>query len=211
MKISYGILVHNETTSLKKLLDQLTIQKQYEYEIVIIYDRDDSSETDKILSQYDVKIFHQALNGDFATQKNYMTEMCSGDYIVNIDADELLPDYLLENIHLIIEQNNDVEMLWIPRINIVSDLTQEWAQKFGFHVNDAGYVNFPDYQGRIYKNDFPRIHWINKVHEKLQGFKSFSSLSCDFETIEHLAIQHSKTLNRQIAQNQKYDKIMKGK
>ncbi len=210
MKISYGILVHNETDSLKKLLDQLAVQRQYEYEIVIIYDRDGNSpETDKILSHYD-EVFYRNLNGDFASQKNYMTEMCSGDYIVNPDADELLPEYLLENIHLIIEQNNNVEMLWIPRINTVSELNQEWVRKLGFRVNESGYVNFPDYQSRIYKNDYPRIHWINKVHETLQGFKSFSSLPCDLETIEHLAIQHPKTLNKQIEQNLKYEEIMKG-
>ena len=37
----------------------------------------------------------------------------------------------------------------------------------GWNVNDKGWVNWPDYQWRIWKNK-PKIKWKNKVHEVLE-------------------------------------------
>ena len=36
-------------------------------------------------------------------------------------------------------------------------------------------INFSDNQTRIVKN-IPTIKWINKVHERLDGFKTYSTL-----------------------------------
>ena len=38
MRISFGILAHNETDSLEKLLDTLVVKRPYKYEIVVIHD-----------------------------------------------------------------------------------------------------------------------------------------------------------------------------
>lgn len=268
-KISYGILVHNETDSLKKLLDSLIVKRDYEYEIVIIHDTTGNViDTQNILTLYDEKnniiVYNRELNNDFASQKNYMTQMCSGDYIVNPDSDEIFPEYLLENVHLIIEQNG-AECIWLPRINIVDGLTTEWAQRFGFRIfpdvsraatpiqekiidteSDeykllkktgliieetpilkknylrdflmkvkilyyAPVLQYPDYQQRIYRNDYPRIHWKNKVHERLDGYITHSRLPDNLELSEHLAIKHVKSLDKQILQNKKYSDIMIGK
>ena len=168
-------------------------------------------ELEKFLKkQNDINLYEYPLNNDFAQFKNYGTSKCKNDYIFNLDADEFPPQYLLENMHLIIEQN-DAEVIWLPRINIVEGMTPEIAPQFGFQLNEQGWINFPDNQQRCYKNDFPRIHWINKVHERLTGYKTHAFLPHDIETAEHLAIKHIKTLERQIQQNQKYAEIMKGK
>ena len=209
--ISFGILVHNETESFKELLDSIiSAKKNYEYEIVVIYDpsTDDLAiHVESILIEYKdhIKVFRRALNNDFASQKNFMTEKCSGDYIVNIDADELLSQYILENVEVIAQQS---ELIGLPRVNTVEGLTQEWSQRFGFRVNDRGWINFPDTQWRIYKNDYPRIKWHNKVHENILGHTSFANLSIDPEHVEHFAILHPKSLDRQIIQNEKYAKII---
>lgn len=204
--ISFGILVHDERISFKKLLDSIIdAKKGYDYEIVVIYDRPEGNEktgTDKIIENYKdhIKVFHHPLNNDYGAQKNFMTEKCSGDYIVNPDADELFSDYVLENADMLAAQS---EVIWLPRINTVKDMTTEWAQRFGYRVNEKGWINWPDPQARIYKNDYPRIKWINKVHETLFGHESFAVLPED----ERLAILHPKTLDRQIKQNEKYAKI----
>lgn len=212
MRISFGILCHDEDKSLYNLFQNiLQHHGDYEYEIVVVYDPSTNERTRNILmdfsNEHDVKIFTRELENDFAAQKNYMTEQCSGDWIINPDADELFPEYLLQNAHLIIEQN-EAEVLWLPRINIVNGLTPELSRKLGFQVNDEGYVNWPDPQQRIYKNAYPRIHWIHKVHERLTGFTTHAVLPTDLEMSEHLAIKHVKDIDRQIKQNQKYDKIM---
>ena len=47
------------------------------------------------------------------------------------------------------------------------------------------------------------IKWINKVHERLDGFKTFASLP----PIEEFALYHPKTIDRQEKQNQYYDTL----
>jgi len=155
-----------------------------------------------------LNVYERPLNGDFSAQKNFMTEKCTGDWIFNLDADEFFPEYLLENVHLIIEQN-DTETLWIPRINTVEGMTREMLPQFGMQMNERGWINWPDPQQRIYKNDYPRIHWERPVHERIVGYKTYSILPYDdLDMAEHLAIRHPKTLQQQIKQNQKYAKIM---
>jgi glycosyltransferase involved in cell wall biosynthesis len=210
MRISFALLCHKETSSLYELLKTLVESKPYDFEVVVVHDNvGDTSETIRVLSEFDGKIMitSRPLNNDYAAQKNYMTERCSGDWIINPDADELLPNYILENIHLIIKES-DTECIWLPRINIVEGMTPELAPQFGFQLNEQGWINFPDPQQRIYKNDYPRIHWEKPVHERVVGYKTHSILPFDMETIEHLAIRHVKDLDTQIRQNQKYAKIM---
>jgi len=216
MKISYGILCKDETDSLAKLLGTLFTSRDYEYEVVIIRDHHSlqvkNNRTTEILDYWgkirpDMYVYERSLNNDFASQKNFMTKKCTGDWIINPDSDEIFPEYLLENIHLIIEQNN-VEVLWLPRVNTVQGLTQEYINKWRWNVNELGYINWPDFQQRIYKNDPSRIRWENKVHERLAGFKTHAFLPQDLGTAEYFAIQHHKTLENQIRQNEKYTKIM---
>ena len=45
------------------------------------------------------------------------------------------------------------------------------GQKWQWKVNEQGWVNWPDYQWRIWKN-IKRIKWKNKVHEVLEGHKT---------------------------------------
>lgn len=214
MKISFGLLTHNEDESLEKLLGSIVgAMINYEYEIVIVDDFSDNPKTKEILKHYaekhNAKIFQRSLNNDFAAQKNYMTEKCSGDYILNPDADELFPTYILENIVELIKNNDNPEIIWFPRINTVEGLTQEHAQKWNWRVDEDGWINWPDYQGRCYRKDYPRIQWKFPVHERVIGALSILHLPPDKNLANHLAIIHSKTIEKQEKQNEKYDEINK--
>ena len=90
----------------------------------------------------------------------------------------------------------------MPRVNIVEGLTQEHIDKWGWRVNEKGWVNFPDYQGRIYKND-KSIYWENPVHEVVVGAKKVSY----FPTEEQFCLYHPKEIERQEKQNELYSKI----
>lgn len=63
-------------------------------------------------------------------------------------------------------------------------------------------VNWCDYQWRIYKNT-PEIKWINKVHERLEGFKTYAA----FPALEDLSLYHPKEIARQERQNDYYDTL----
>ena len=210
MKLSYSILVHNETESLEKLIDFLVTNKDEEDEIVILDDYSEDKETRRILdtsvSVYNIKYEQRKLLGDFASQKNYLKNMCTGDYIFNLDADELPNSILVENIKPILQANPTIDLFWVPRVNTVEGITEAHIQKWRWQLNDEGWVNFPDYQGRIWKNR-PNIMWKNKVHEVLTGYKEHTYLPAE----ENFSFYHHKEIDRQEKQNEFYDSIVVNK
>tara|TARA_B100000287_G_scaffold182636_1_gene172755 strand:- start:569 stop:1204 length:636 start_codon:yes stop_codon:yes gene_type:complete len=206
MKICYKILTHNETNSLEKLLDFL-FENIKETDHIIVVDDFSDTPTRKILSKYvdsnQYDYFQNKLEDDFSKQHNYADSLVRNefDYIFSIDADELPNKWLIDNIHEILE-SNDIDLIWVPRINTVEGITEEYIQQWGWRVNEKGWVNFPDYQGRIYKND-KSIHWVNPVHEIVTGAKKVSH----FPTEEEFCLYHPKDIQRQVKQNELYSKI----
>jgi len=63
-------------------------------------------------------------------------------------------------------------------------------------------VNAPDPQGRLFKN-LPYIEWKRRLHEKVEGAKTYVHLPSVYE----LALHHNKTIEKQIQTNIKYNKM----
>ena len=204
MKLSFAIPVCNEIAEIQRLLSFLVENKRSQDEIIVLYDSNNGSiEVGKYLGKVNgINWFPYPFDGHFANMKNKLTEMCTGDYIYQIDADEMISVEGLTLIPQIIENNSTVEVYRVPRINTVEGLTPEHIQKWGWNVNDKNYVNYPDLQMRIYKNS-PEIKWKNKVHEVLEGYDRYSELPYN----EELCLIHEKTIERQEKQNELYSKI----
>lgn len=208
MKISYAITVCNEFIEIQKLVNFLRENKRPQDEIVVLYDQKNG--TEEIASwltkqsKYPNFQFWRGLDfdGHFANWKNKLIDYCEGDYIFQIDADEIPDWYLIQYLPEILQSNPDNEVFLVPRVNTVDGLTEEHTKKWGWNVNDKGWVNWPDYQWRIWKNK-PEIRWVNKVHERLQGFKTYAPIPAD----EKLALQHPKNIERQERQNAYYDTL----
>jgi len=207
MKISYAITVCNELDEITKLLNFLQLNIRKEDEIVIQYDESSvTSEVKEYISLMDMmhenhNVIGFPLNKDFASFKNNLKSNCSGDYIFQIDADEIPHAALIEYLPEVLT-TNPVDIVFVPRVNTVEGLTDEHIKKWGWNVNEKGWVNWPDYQTRIYKNT-EDVTWMNKVHEKITGYDTFSN----FPAEEHWALYHPKQINRQEQQNQFYDTI----
>ena len=203
MKISYAITVCNEFIEVQKLITFLLSYKRSQDEIVVLYDQTNGNqEIPNYLSKKKVNLHKGNFEGHFADWKNKLTSHCSGDYIFKIDADEIPNQYLIQYLPTLIESNPDNEMYYVPRVNTVEGLTQEYIEKWRWNVNDKGWVNWPDYQMRIWKNK-PEISWVNKVHEVLKGFQSYAPLPSE----ESLALYHPKQIERQVKQNDYYDTL----
>ena len=207
MIISYAITVCNEFVEIQKLIPFLLKHKRSEDNIVVLFDQKNG---DKSVEEY---LRAKSINGEiswhggdfdhhFADWKNKLTSLCTGDYIFQIDADEIPHTSLITALPMILESNPDNEVYLIPRVNTVEGLTQEYISKWRWNVNDNGWINFPDYQWRIWKN-VPNIRWVNKVHEKLQGFKTYAPLPAK----EELSLYHPKDIERQVKQNNYYDTL----
>ena len=207
MKISYAITVCNEFVEIQKLIPFLLKNKRHEDEIVVLYDSKNGSKSiEQFLRAKSVNgefSWHSGeFNEHFADWKNKLTSMCSGDWIFQIDADEIPHIDLIEYLPEIILSNPENEVIRVPRVNTVHGLTEEYERQWGWVVNDLGWVNWPDFQWRIWKNH-PKIKWVNKVHEVLEGYSTYSNLHED----ERFALHHPKDIEKQVKQNNFYNTL----
>ena len=215
MKISYAITVCNEFIEIQRLITFLLEHKRPQDEIVVQMDLnlDDVKDCPAIKrevfryimkhnEQGNIRVIFCPLNNDFSAFKNHLTMQCEGDYIFQIDADEMPHPGLIEILPELLESNPELDVFLVPRINTVEGLTQEHVTKWGWNVNEKGWVNFPDFQWRIWRN-VDTISWINKVHERLDGFNTYTALPSE----ELFCIYHPKTIEKQEKQNQLYDTI----
>ena len=207
MTISYAITVCNEIEEITKLLNFLQTNIRKEDEIVIQYD--ELSVTDEVKeyvtlmnSMHDNhNVIGFPLNKDFATFKNNLKAHCTKDYIFQVDADEIPHDFLVEHLGTVLDEN-PVDIVFVPRVNTVDGLTKSHIDKWKWNVNEKGWVNFPDYQTRIYKNT-EDVKWMNKVHERITGYSTFSN----FPAEEQWSLYHHKQIDRQEQQNEFYETI----
>ena len=157
---------------------------------------------DATVSIYDIIYEQRHLFKDFAGQKNYLKKMCSGDFIFNIDADEMPHKQLIKNIKSILGSNPTIDLYWVPRVNTVKGLTDNHIGMWNWRVNKKGWVNWPDWQGRIWRNR-PNIRWKNEVHEALTGYQEYTFLPEE----EEFSFYHTKDIKQQEKQNEFYGTI----
>ena len=220
LKISYSITVYNEYTELDNLLDHLSKHIREEDEVVVTRDiskvgtgvfEPEFQALEKVLEKYEyhtyfkprqlkVNTFH--FNKDFSKLKNFAKEQCSGDFVFSIDADEIPNETLLKQLPQILEIN-DTDLIWVPRINIVNGITSWHLHHWHWRQTEEGWINFPDYQARIFRNT-DDINWVREVHEHIEGAKTYSHLPPQ----EELTLKHEKEISKQEQQNKLYDTII---
>jgi len=206
MKISYAIPVCNEHIELEKLLNFLHKHIDEKDEIVVQCDQGNTTpEVYKVLGTWQgdpLKVIEFPLKGHFSNFKNNLKEHCTGDWIFQIDADELPHESLFINLKALLELNPTTEMFLVPRVNTVDGLTKEHINQWCWNVNEKGWVNWPDYQTRIIQNS-PKIKWQNKVHEQIIGFSTRGVLP----TEEEWCLYHPKNIKKQEIQNNFYNTL----
>jgi len=207
MKLSYAITVCNEFEETINLLTNLLNYKGENSEIVVLLD---TPKAQPELVEYlelqakanYIDLIESEFNRDFANWKNFLNSQCKGEWIFQIDADEMLEPDLIANMEDILDSNTDKDLILVPRINIVNGITTEHIQKWGWNVNEKGWINFPDVQTRIIQNS-QKIKWIGKVHEVIYGHTTHAILPIEDE----YCILHHKNIKRQEIQNTLYSVI----
>ena len=164
MKLSVGIITFNKEKTLGKVLDSV---KDIADEIIII-DSDSTDKTVEITKSFGAKVFNEDWKG-FGLQKNSVIDKCSGEWILLLDADEVVSPELAEKIKYII--NNDSKYS-VFKINFRSVC-------FGKELKHGGWSN--NYHIRLWKNGAVRYN-DNLVHE---GFITNENIGKIKEKIFH--------------------------
>lgn len=208
MSISYLVTCKNEGYPLQFLLETLFKYKD-DAETIILDDYSDDEDTLSVLQNSEkrsngfFKVHKHHLNKNYSEHKNYGKSLCRGEWIFQIDADEMPSEVLLTNLHDILNVNPNVELFWLPRINKFTGVTDAHAKQWGWDINNPNkWVNWNsgDYQGRLLQN-IPRLQWKRPLHEKIEGFK----IESWFPREEDFALVHTKTIEKQIETNLGYN------
>ena len=208
VNVTYAITVCNEIKEITTLVNFLHPRIQSDDEILIQYD--EGGVTDDVMGYLriindlhdNVNVIGFPLNKDFASYKNNLKNHAKGIFIFQIDADEVPNEYLITNMHDLLESNKDIDLFFVPRVNTVEGLTDEHIQKWRWNVNEKGWVNWPDVQTRIYRRT-SEIEWEGKVHERIKGYNTMTYLPIE----EDYALYHPKDIQRQEKQNALYETI----
>ena len=181
MKLSLAVTVCNEYDEIQRLIPLLLENKRKQDEVVVLFDQKngDQKVADYLRTFSKLPNFHVIgfpLNKDFASYKNNLKNHAKGIFIFQIDADEIPNEYLITNMHDLLESNKDIDLFFVPRVNTVEGLTDEHIKKWGWNVNNEGWVNWPDLQTRIYRRT-STIEWEGKVHERIKGYNTLTNVA----------------------------------
>ncbi len=213
--VSYAVSVCNEIEEIQILIPHLLKHKRPQDEIVVIFDSvNGSNEVEKYLrsiepgltyspiEKYPFRWYGFDFHNNFSELKNEQKEMCRGNFIFSVDADEIPNEGLMKNIHWLIDSNKEVDLFLVPRENFVVGITKEYIEQNRWVKDELDRINYPDFQTRIYRN-VDNIKWVNRVHERLDGFKKYAYLP----TVREYNLNHTKTFERQIKQNNYYNTL----
>lgn len=149
IKLSVVLAVYNEEDNLKKCLDSV---EKIANEIVVV-DGGSKDKTLEIAQQFGAKIIQITNPTNFHINKNKAIDAASGDWVLQLDADEVATEELSKEIRLLLLKDEKFNGYWIPRRNFF----------LGRFLKKGG--QYPDYTLRLYKRGKGRLP-AKDVHEQ---------------------------------------------
>ena len=155
MKLSVCIITLNEEANLARTLESVsTLVKETSREIIVV----DSGSTDRtveIAQRFGARIFKEPWKG-FAAQKNSAIARAGGDWVLLLDADEVVSKELAAEItDLLKREQSKLAGYWIPRRNL---FLGRWIAHGGF---------YPDRKLRLFRRGAGKVE-DRVVHETIQ-------------------------------------------
>ena len=129
MRLSVALITLNEEANLSRTLDSLMPLVSDGKGEIIVVDSGSTDRTVEIARSYGARTFVEPWKG-FAAQKNSAMEKASGDWVLQLDADETLEPALAEEIDVAIQQNSAAIGFSIPRKNF---FLGRWIKHGGFY------------------------------------------------------------------------------
>jgi glycosyltransferase involved in cell wall biosynthesis len=147
MKLSAIVLTKNEEKNIEKCLSSLSFVDE-----IIVIDDFSTDKTVKLTKNYGAIVFFRRLNNNFAQQRNYALSKARGEWVLFIDADEVVSVPLKnEIIQAINNPFSNIVGFYLKRKDII------WGKKLNF--GETGKVKFL----RLAKKNTGK--WKRSVHE----------------------------------------------
>lgn len=199
-KLSVYIITLNEEKRLEKTLQAA---KQVADEIVIV-DSGSTDNTEKIAKKYNAKfLFHKWVS--YCDQKYFAQEQCLNDYVLMIDADEVLSGELINEINKI-KDNIEYDAYKIKIIDMPPNSTK--PNIFVRRFNPVRLYNkkLCTIQKDLMNKDRVDISNIRKIGQLKHYILHYCFLTI-FDSINKYNLHSSELLNTSIKNNKNYSKI----
>ena len=158
MKLTVAMITMNEERILAKTLESV---KKIADEIVIV-DSGSTDRTEEIAKKYGARFYVEEWKG-YGLQRNSAIDKASGEWILNIDADEELSLELQEKIKEIKSSDDDKEVFDVNFTSVC----------FGKKIKYGGWSN--SYHIRLFKKNAGKFN-TNTVHETFQTTKKIYTI-----------------------------------
>ena len=187
-KYSVCMISYNDEECIRDTMENVD---PYLVDDFVITDGGSTDKTIDIIKEYDTKLLHKKWADNFEIQKNNSLEHANQDWRIWIDADETYEPIFWNQLSWYIRdaESREVDCINVPRINIVHGLTPELAKENAWNISYFNWVNYPDYQQRVFKS---HCKFAGRTHERIINVKKDAALV-------GVHCKHPKTLDRQIS------------
>ena len=187
-KYSVCMITYNDEECIRDTMENVA---PYITDDFVITDGGSTDKTIDIIKEYDVNLLHKKWNDNFEIQKNYSLDHANQEWRIWIDADETYEPIFWNQLAWYIRdaQQREVDCINVPRVNIVHGLTPEFAEENSWNISYFNWVNYPDYQQRVFKS---HCKFAGRTHERIINVKKDAALV-------GVHCVHPKSLDRQIA------------
>jgi glycosyltransferase involved in cell wall biosynthesis len=146
-RISIVVNTLNEEKNIKNALGSVLWADE-----IIVCDNYSSDKTVEIAKEMGAKVYKFKGRGYVEPARNFAISKASGDWILILDADELITSLLAEELKKVANSDSEVDFVKIPRKNII----------YGKFMKASFW--WPDYQIRFFKKG--KVKWSNKIHSQ---------------------------------------------
>jgi glycosyltransferase involved in cell wall biosynthesis len=137
--LSVAMIAMNEEANLPRTLESVRWADE-----IILVDSGSADRTLEVAQSFGAKTSHHAFGGH-GEQKNVALDLCTSDWILLLDADEVLTPCLQDEIRLLLSGEPKFDAYWIPRLNLI----------FGRWMRHGGF--YPDRKLRLFKRGSARL------------------------------------------------------
>ncbi len=137
--LSVAMIAMNEEANLPRTLESV----RWADEIVIV-DSGSKDRTLEIAHSFGAKTSYHPMSGH-GEQKNFALDLCTSDWTLLLDADEVLTPELQAEILALLSDEPEYAAYWIPRLNLY----------FGRWIRHGGF--YPDHKLRLFRRGAARL------------------------------------------------------
>lgn len=145
-KISVPIVAFNESANLRRTLASVAWADE-----IVVLDSGSTDETVAIAREFNALVYVEPWRG-YGPGVNSAIDKCTGDWILTVDADEVITLELRSEIQVLLSGDPKYDAYWIPRLNLILG---RWMRHGGV---------YPDPKLRLFRRGTARLREDTEPH-----------------------------------------------